>query len=203
MNYQIHYERLIKKARQNLNSGEYFERHHVIPKCLNGGDEETNLVELTAREHYIAHLLLAKMLPEDDLINAAVFVGNRCGFKIPKWLKEMFRSIASKNGKRGGHIGGKLGNVEGKRRSGLMSKELKTGFHNPEVYKKAGAISGNIASARGQIQELQLKVASMAGSASCKKRNAIRLTCEICGFKGNAGHQGKHRQRTGCVGRGV
>lgn len=44
---------------------EYHERHHIIPKCLDGTDEEDNLINLFAREHYIAHKLLALENPEN------------------------------------------------------------------------------------------------------------------------------------------
>lgn len=37
------------------------EIHHIVPRSLGGTDETSNLVMLTAREHYIAHLLLWKM----------------------------------------------------------------------------------------------------------------------------------------------
>lgn len=39
----------------------YTERHHIIPRSLGGSNDNTNLVTLTAREHYICHLLLTKM----------------------------------------------------------------------------------------------------------------------------------------------
>ena len=38
----------------------YCEVHHIIPKSLNGSNNEDNLVALTAREHYICHCLLVK-----------------------------------------------------------------------------------------------------------------------------------------------
>lgn len=38
--------------------------HHIIPKCLGGLDTVDNLVELTAREHFICHWLLTKMITE-------------------------------------------------------------------------------------------------------------------------------------------
>jgi hypothetical protein len=60
MNYSSHYNLLIERAKvRTLNC--YKEAHHIIPKCLGGTDDPTNLVNLTAREHYIAHLLLAKI----------------------------------------------------------------------------------------------------------------------------------------------
>ena len=40
----------------------YTENHHIIPKSLGGSNLPYNLVRLTAREHFICHLLLIKML---------------------------------------------------------------------------------------------------------------------------------------------
>ena len=60
MNYQKVYDRLVQKN-HIFSEGEYFETHHKVPISLGGTDDETNLVNLTAREHYIAHLLLVKI----------------------------------------------------------------------------------------------------------------------------------------------
>lgn len=40
----------------------YLESHHIIPKCLGGNNDKSNLVLLTAREHFIVHILLLKMV---------------------------------------------------------------------------------------------------------------------------------------------
>lgn len=40
----------------------YTEKHHIIPKCLGGSNKKDNLVILTAREHFICHWLLTKMV---------------------------------------------------------------------------------------------------------------------------------------------
>lgn len=45
---------------------EYHERHHIIPRCIDGGDEEENLIDLFAREHFEAHRLLALENPDND-----------------------------------------------------------------------------------------------------------------------------------------
>ena len=42
---------------------EYHERHHILPKCMGGGNEEENLIDLFAREHFIAHKLLVQENP--------------------------------------------------------------------------------------------------------------------------------------------
>ena len=39
----------------------YREKHHIIPKSCGGDNSVGNLVKLTAREHFICHLLLPKM----------------------------------------------------------------------------------------------------------------------------------------------
>lgn len=39
----------------------YVERHHILPRCMGGGDEAENLIRLTPEDHFFAHLLLAKV----------------------------------------------------------------------------------------------------------------------------------------------
>lgn len=39
----------------------YTEKHHIIPRCLDGTDDSDNLVDLTAREHFVCHWLLTKI----------------------------------------------------------------------------------------------------------------------------------------------
>jgi hypothetical protein len=41
---------------------EYSENHHIVPKSLGGNNSKENLVQLTAREHFICHRLLIRML---------------------------------------------------------------------------------------------------------------------------------------------
>lgn len=38
-----------------------FERHHIVPRALGGSNAKDNIVPLTPREHFVAHLLLAKI----------------------------------------------------------------------------------------------------------------------------------------------
>ena len=58
--YIIWYTAITDRARTRKLNG-YTERHHIIPKSLNGTDDKNNLVDLTAREHFICHWLLTKM----------------------------------------------------------------------------------------------------------------------------------------------
>lgn len=58
--YTRWYYSIIDQARSRSISG-YTERHHIIPRSLGGTDHRDNLVDLTAREHFICHLLLTRM----------------------------------------------------------------------------------------------------------------------------------------------
>jgi cyclophilin family peptidyl-prolyl cis-trans isomerase len=70
LEYAVDYERIyfdiIKKRQQEPPAG-YSERHHVIPKSLGGSDLPTNIVRLTAREHFLCHYLLTKIYPSGNI----------------------------------------------------------------------------------------------------------------------------------------
>lgn len=55
----------------------YIEKHHILPKSLGGTNDKDNIVKLTAREHFIAHLLLVRMSPNSNarekMLHAAWF----------------------------------------------------------------------------------------------------------------------------------
>lgn len=70
MNYEKIYKQIIERGKlqniertKNKKNGQYYEKHHIIPKCLNGSNDKDNLVLLTAREHFICHWLLSKIYP--------------------------------------------------------------------------------------------------------------------------------------------
>lgn len=50
---------------------EYHERHHIIPKCMGGLNDENNLIDLFAKEHFIAHKLLAIENPDNNKLSYA------------------------------------------------------------------------------------------------------------------------------------
>ena len=97
MNYAAHYDRLIERARYRVLEG-YRERHHVMPKCMGGGNEPSNIVELTGEEHYVAHQLLTKMHPEvPGLAIATVRMAKQCaGSRAYGWLRRRAAIAASK-----------------------------------------------------------------------------------------------------------
>ena len=57
MNYQKIYDQIIERAKTRKLEC-YKEKHHIIPKCIGGRNEKSNIVELMAREHFLCHWLL-------------------------------------------------------------------------------------------------------------------------------------------------
>ena len=100
MKYDRHYETLISRARNRApNPDEYYETHHVIPRCLGGTDESKNLVQLTPEEHYTAHLLLIRIYPDSDsLVFAAsmmtVSMNGKRNNKLYGWLRRKMQKVA-------------------------------------------------------------------------------------------------------------
>ena len=58
--YTTWYNSLINKAKDRTITG-YTEKHHIVPSSLGGTNDNNNIVKLTAREHFVCHLLLTKM----------------------------------------------------------------------------------------------------------------------------------------------
>ena len=63
---RIYYSIITNAQSRILDKNIYAEKHHIIPKSLGGTDKITNLVKLTAREHFICHWLLTKMTSRDS-----------------------------------------------------------------------------------------------------------------------------------------
>lgn len=80
MNYRKVYIKIISNAKleetQGLRSKKngYYERHHILPKSLFPlwKKRRTNIVLLTAREHFFCHQLLSKIYPSKEMSYALI-----------------------------------------------------------------------------------------------------------------------------------
>jgi hypothetical protein len=102
MNYQRIYDEIIEHAKpRGLNKKfleGYFERHHIIPLCMHGTNDKSNLVLLTGREHYLCHKLLTKMYSNNQKI---IFAYHRIlysqNFKTPAQSSKEFENFRLKH----------------------------------------------------------------------------------------------------------
>lgn len=90
MDYKRIYDSIITRAKNRVLTG-YTENHHIIPRCMGGCDKPENMARLTAREHYIVHLLLVKIHPNNHKL---IFAFNMmCSLNGRKY--EWFRILYS------------------------------------------------------------------------------------------------------------
>ena len=90
---------------------EYCERHHIIPRCVNSKlvYNKNNIIILTAREHFIAHLILTKCFTDNKKYKMYFAFNFMCNgknnyiqrsFKISSKIYEYNKRISSKAAKR-------------------------------------------------------------------------------------------------------
>jgi len=95
MDYNKHYSLLIAKGQGRILEG-YVEKHHIIPKCIGGTDDLSNLVALTPEEHFVAHQLLIKIYPNEPKLIFAVKMmcvktpKHKRGNKMYGWLRKKY-----------------------------------------------------------------------------------------------------------------
>jgi hypothetical protein len=68
--YFSRYKKLIAHYQNHTVDG-FYEKHHIIPKCLGGTNEKSNIVLLPARVHFIAHAFLYKAFPKEPKLAQA------------------------------------------------------------------------------------------------------------------------------------
>lgn len=151
MNYKKIYQQLIDRAITRTLNG-YKERHHIVPKCMGGDNLKLNLVDLTAREHFIAHKLLCKLYPTNKGIQLALWAmvvykskKNQRTYKISSREYQSIRETAS-NVMREIKTGGKTPHSEEtklKIKIALTGKK-KTSDHTKKVWETRNRNGNNI-----------------------------------------------------------
>ena len=110
MNYRKAYCAIINRAKSEEKSGlrkkgngNYYEAHHILPKSLFPlwSKKESNIVLLTAREHFICHLFLTKIYPDPGMFFAAFLMASKQGEgKSSKVYENLRKQVAADNSKR-------------------------------------------------------------------------------------------------------
>ena len=58
--YESYIKRILETRNNIKDTEKYQEKHHIIPKCQGGSNDDDNLIWLYAQEHFYAHKLLAR-----------------------------------------------------------------------------------------------------------------------------------------------
>ena len=73
------YEKLIEENKNTPKIPFKTERHHIVPVSLGGGDEDSNLVNLSHRSHFMAHFYLYKIHKGPMTTAIFIMIGKRQG----------------------------------------------------------------------------------------------------------------------------
>ena len=97
MNYEQIYENLIAKyGTWEKPKGVYTERHRKHPGCMGGRYVKGNAFYVSARVHFVCHILLVKMYPRSEkLIEAVGLMRTRVTSRGYEWLKTRWAKIIS------------------------------------------------------------------------------------------------------------
>jgi len=91
--YKKWHDSIIDRAKNRVLSC-YIEKHHIIPRSCGGSDDKSNLVKLTAREHFIVHLLLTKILKGNNKAKMILAFNFMCDLR--KINSRLFNSLRLK-----------------------------------------------------------------------------------------------------------
>lgn len=164
MNYRKIYNQIINNGKIKSKLG-YTEKHHIIPRSLGGDDSKENIVELTAREHFICHYLLAKMYPKESFewykMNHAFLMmkasslsqGRYFNSRLYEYLKINFKSAMSES---------QQGNKN--------SQFGKIWIHNKELQKN-----------KKWPKDKEIQTGWELGRVIKWNKPIIKISCKICG----------------------
>ena len=188
MNYQKIHDQIIERAKLRQLDG-YKERHHIIPRCMGGTDDKNNLVDLTAREHFIIHKLLCEIYPDNDKLFFAYRMmavmknsyDNERIYLVSSREFERIRLLANQK------IGNALrGRKTGKQSSDIIEKQVRSRqnnaanrgyYHSTETKKKIGdALRGKPKSAEHieKIAKANTNNPKVTGKASTPEKELLR-----------------------------
>jgi hypothetical protein len=93
--YKVWHDNIITKAKNRALTC-YTEKHHILPKCLGGSNNEDNLVRLTAKEHFIVHMLLCKFTEGRNRHLVLVAFEGMCRLKSDKRNYKITSRVSAK-----------------------------------------------------------------------------------------------------------
>jgi hypothetical protein len=182
MNYKKIYNNIIENAKLRKIET-YCETHHIIPKCLGGTDDKNNLVELTAREHYLCHWLLAKYTNDRRLWLAFSMMGVSSKNHDRIWNSRVFERsrIARKNAMTGSgnHMFGKKSHFT------KHTEETKEKIRISKLGKKRTKFSR-----RAATEETKIKISNSKKGKPSKNKGVPmkKIMCPHCSKSINSGN---------------
>lgn len=183
MNYKKIYNQLIERARSRTNILDLYEKHHIIPRSMGGSNKKINLVRLSYREHFIAHLLLHKMYPDNFYLLKCIIMmskSSKITSKEYSWIKDKFsKEQRIRLSGRTSFMKGKKHTDKSKKKisSSLMGNQhLKGHIHSDQTKLKMSNTHKNRINYTKHTAESKLKISKNKGCNPVKVyKNGIYL----------------------------
>ena len=110
------YNNIIKNRQENPLLNGYREKHHILPRSLGGTNNKENLIYLTAKEHFICHMLLIEIYRKEKIayrkmLSALMMMKSRdteyMNSRLYEKYKKEFSEVQKENmkGKNNGNYG--------------------------------------------------------------------------------------------------
>jgi hypothetical protein len=178
MNYKNIYDSLMEKAQSRVLDG-YVEKHHIIPKCMGGDNTKSNVVCLSAKEHFIAHKLLVRIYPHTKGVwYALIAMGRIVEFKSRIFESERQKAYATRKGTK----------YSEESKSKMSLAKLGKASNSPETQFKAGLMPWNkgkfgkehhlFGSKRTEATRAKMSSAQKACGNIPPSRKGVRMTEE-------------------------
>lgn len=202
MNYKMHYDNLINRTKTRTLTC-YKERHHIVPRCMGGSDDEENIVDLTAAEHYVAHQLLLKLYPTNYKLAYACHMMstklNKRNNKSYSWVREKMAKANSvilkgmKRAPRNKEWSDKISEaLKGKKQSIESNLKRSKSLSGREISKETKSKNSIAARSRTKEHQDKLNKSNTGKKRSEETKEKLRLvserqpiiTCPHCGKSG-------------------
>lgn len=117
--------------------------HHIIPRCMGGSDDSSNIIALTYEEHIEAHRILHEKYPEHFGLRFAYL-------NMINLNEQAHKEACSRGGKKSASVGGpaKGGSIGGKTSGKMTGTRNLHGWRkkNPEKSRLISASNGKLTS---------------------------------------------------------
>jgi hypothetical protein len=217
MNHKKVYDFIIQKAknenRKKLSKNDinyiYYERHHIIPKCLGGTNTEENLVLLSGREHYVCHKLLTYIYSNNRGIILAfirmlysknfekIFSSKDYEFAKEMLSKQMTGKKLTESHKKniGKGVKGKLKGIpktiDAKIKMKISRIKFLKNYGNPLLGRKRPEFGKNQKGEKNPMfgKHLSINARKKIGEfQKGKPKNFTKIKCNYCGIETNPGN---------------
>ena len=180
--YENFINNILESRGRNGCGKEYYETHHILPVCCGGTDDEENLIDLFAREHFEVHRLLALENPDNEKLVYAW------------WMMSTMNNV----GQRAYEVTAEEYEEAKIELSKMMSVKM-SGCGNP-MYGKVSAMKGKHHSEESKLKLSKKRVGEknpMYGMSGEKAPNYGKVFSEETREKLSKAHSGKNHQNWG------